>query len=112
MHGKLASLIESIPLIQKLFPFDSMLVLADTEKFIYYSPGTGMDIKLTVGKTLTQGDGIWEVVQSKTPISNIVPKEVWGFSFRNASSPIIDDAGKLIGVIGLASSLATQEKTA
>ncbi|WP_241781903.1 hypothetical protein [Paenibacillus sp. DMB5] len=45
----LESLKLSLPLVQRLFPIDVMFALADMEKFIYYLPGTELDIRIQEG---------------------------------------------------------------
>lgn len=39
----------SLPLVQRLFPLDVMFALADSDKFIYYLPGSELDIRIQEG---------------------------------------------------------------
>ncbi len=109
MENLLGSLIQCIPIMQSVLPFDSMIVVADRERFVSYSPGQKMKHESPVGKALSQGDGLWEAVNYNKVQDSIVAKEVWGFTFRNISVPILAGGGQIIGGIGLACSLEAQE---
>jgi len=109
LDKSLACIIEALPWVQKVFPFDSMMVVSDVEKFLFYLPGVKMRHESPVGKNLQAGDGMWETVTGKKRITRIVEKEVWGFTFRSTSAPVLNDAGHVVGALGIASSLETQE---
>lgn len=109
MEKRIARLIESVPVFKEVFPYDCMIVVTDTESILYYLPGEKMRVESTVGTPLRPGDGLWETVREGKVFSNIVSKEVWGFPFRNISTPIFDIDGKVIGSLGLAYSLENQE---
>lgn len=109
MEKILESLIQCIPVMQRVLPFDSMIVVADRECFVSYAPGRKMKHESPVGKALCKGDGLWEAINYNTTQDSIVSKDVWGFTFRNISAPILDGDGHVIGGIGLACSLEAQE---
>jgi hypothetical protein len=109
MDNILTMLIASVPSLQAVLPFDSMIVISDTERFLHYAPGVKMQHKSPVGELIRAGDGMWDAISQKKIQSSIISKEVWGFTFKNTSSPIFNGNGQVIGAIGLASSLETQE---
>jgi hypothetical protein len=106
----LDALVKVAPIIQKLFPIDYMVGIADREKFICYIPGQEVvmpnDI---VGMQLPKGDAIYEAVNTGEITRITVPKEAFGFSFKSTGVPVRDEKGNIIGGIGLGISLATQE---
>ena len=109
MDKMLEMLIVCIPTMQKVLPFDSMVVVSDKDKFLHYSPGKKMQHASPVDKAVTLGDGLWEAITNKNTQDIVVAKEVWGFTFRNISAPVVNDEGEVVGAIGLACSLETQE---
>jgi hypothetical protein len=110
INPALKKLITVIPVFQKLFPFDSMPAVSDTEKFVAYFPGKQMIMADPTGNPIKKGDGLFEAINEKTIISSIIPKEIFGFPFRNISIPIYDEQDKetLAGALGFAYSLETQ----
>jgi uncharacterized protein YukE len=114
MDDLLNSAIKALPFFKMIFPFDCLMVVSDREKFIFYVPGDkipGDKVKYDspVGMPLKEGDGLWESVNRKEIHTNIVPKEVWGFPFKNISAPITNEEGEVVGAIGVAYSLENQE---
>jgi hypothetical protein len=106
----LKKLIDVIPICQRVFPFDSMPAVSDLEKCLAYFPGEKMRVSDPVGKKLEKGDGLYEAIKEKRIISNIVPKDIFGFPFRSISIPVFDEENKelVIGAIGFAYSLEMQ----
>ncbi len=109
MDKTLQSLIICMPIIQSVFPFDSMVVISDRDTFLYYGPGKKMQHESPVGKAVRKGDGMWEAIVSRSTQDIVVAKDVWGFPFRSISVPVINESGEIAGAIGLAYSLETQE---
>ncbi|WP_312515154.1 methyl-accepting chemotaxis protein [Anaerospora sp.] len=109
MDTVVTSLIISLPIVRSVIPFDVMVAVADTEKFLYYLPGEKMRHQSPVGKSISQGDGLWDAIIEKKTISKIIAKEVWGFPFKNTSAPIFNEKQEIVGAVGLAFSLETQE---
>ena len=109
MDSILQAIINSVTTFKAVFPFDCMIAVADKERFLSLIPGIKMKIDNPVGQPITQGDGLWEAVHEKRICSNIVDKAVWGFPFKNISTPIRNIEGEVIGAMGLAYSLENQE---
>jgi uncharacterized protein YukE len=109
MDPILTSLITALPMVRVVIPFDVMIAVADTDRFLYYLPGDKMRHESPVGKSISRGDGLWDAIAEKKIISKIIAKEVWGFPFKNTSAPIFNDKREIAGAIGLAYSLETQE---
>jgi hypothetical protein len=110
LNPVLKKIIAIMPTFQKVFPFDCMPAVADIEKFVAYFPGKQMIMADPTGRPIKNGDGLFEAINEKKIISNIVPKDIFGFPFRNISVPIYDEQDKelLVGALGFAYSLETQ----
>lgn len=109
MDNALNNVIMVVPIIKMVFPFDNMIVVSDLEKFLYYSPGKKMKHESPVGKKISPGDGLWEAVNTGQVYNEVISKEIWGFPFRNVSTPIVNEKEAIIGAFGLAYSLENQE---
>lgn len=109
MEEKLIKVIQSAASYKAVFPFDSMIAISDREKIIHYVPGDKMRTKSPIGDLIKPGDGLWEAVQKRSVFSNIVAKDVWGFPFKNISTPIFNERGVILGALGLAYSLENQD---
>lgn len=109
MDKTLEALILCIPVIQTVLPFDSMVVISDRNTFLYYKPGNKMQHESPVGKAVSRGDGMWEAIASNLTQDIVVSRDVWGFPFRSISAPVFNESREIIGAIGLACSLETQE---
>lgn len=103
------SIINVAPIMQKVFPFDCMMGIADREKFIFYLPGDKLRHASPVGKKLSRGDGMWEVINNRQTFSTVIPKEVWGLPFKSIQTPLFNENGEVIGAFGFGYSLENQE---
>lgn len=109
MSDVFESIITVAPIMQKIFPFDCMLGIADKKEFIFYLPGEKLKHESPVGKKLSMGDGMWEVVNYGRTVSAVMPKELWGLPFKSIQTPLFDDKGSIIGALGFGYSLENQE---
>lgn len=109
MEEKLNKVIESAASYKAVFPFDCMIAISNREKIIHYLPGDKMRTKSPIGDLIKPGDGLWEAVQKRSVFSNVISKDVWGFPFKNMSTPILDEKGEILGALGLAYSLENQD---
>lgn len=100
-NSDLFSIIEIMPIIQKLIPLDCMLGLTDKEKFIKYVPGKKIDIQLCEGTPVRKGDAIYESLKTGRKTILHVKEEIYGVPFQAVGVPIRDKKNKLIGSIGI-----------
>jgi len=103
------SIINVAPVMQKVFPFDCMMGIADTEQFIYYLPGDKLQHASPVGKRITEGDGMWEAIHHGKTFSTTIPREVWGLPFKSIQTPLRNGTGDVVGAFGFGYSLENQE---
>lgn len=103
-------LIKYAPMIQKLFPIDSMINLTDREKCICYLPGKELRLpKDITGQPLGKGSAVYKAINTGQAVYDNVPKEVYGIPFKATGVPIKDSNGNIMGGIGLGISLSSQE---
>lgn len=110
---EMAQLLESLqialPLVQRLFPLDVMFALADVEKFLYYLPGNGLDIRIQEGTPVPPQGGIRMALDTGEVISANIPKEIYGAPFKSSSMPVRNRDGEIAGVFTIGISLSNQE---
>ncbi|WP_277444893.1 methyl-accepting chemotaxis protein [Pelotomaculum isophthalicicum] len=105
----LQSICKSAPLIQEMIPLDCTIGIADREKHILYLPGKDINLHAD-GKPVVQGSGLYKAITTGEVVDTIVPKEVYGVSFKSRAMPLRDSRGNIVGVVGLGVSLKNQEK--
>jgi methyl-accepting chemotaxis protein len=110
MDEYIESVINSIPLIRALYPFDCMIAVADKNEIVFYSPGDKVRHDDPRGKRLEKGDGLWEAVNYKQTVTSMVSAGIFGFEFKNISTPLINQNGEVVGAVGLGHSVELQEK--
>ena len=109
MSDLFSSIINTAPIMQKVFPFDCMIVLSDLEEFIFYLPGERLKHDSPVGRKISIGDGLWEAIHDRRILSTTISKEVWGLPFKSVTTPLFNERGQVIGALGFAYSLENQE---
>lgn len=80
---------------------DMALYLTDTEKCIEYYPSKTIDAKVKSGDIVREDEPIYDVIHKKIDFNSIVPKEVFGVTFRGIGRPILDDDGTVIGAVAV-----------
>lgn len=99
----------ALPMIQKLFPLDTMFAITNRESFLLDFPGKELNANLKTGMPIPQGAGFRKVLETGAAVTAIVPKQVYGIPFKSSSLPIKDAEGNVLGVITLGISLKNQE---
>ena len=102
--------VEFLPFIKEVMQKDIMASVTDLNQFIAYVPGQALDVKLKKGVPIPEGDPLKATILNNQIITAIVPKEVYGVPFRAVTYPIRDKKGNCIGAIGIAESLAKEQK--
>lgn len=89
------------PLLQKALPIDCMIGIADTQKFVKYFPFQKNNLNLElVGNPVPEQDAIYLAMKKDMVMDIIIPKEVFGFSFRSMAVPLKNKSGKIVGGLG------------
>lgn len=106
----LEDLIHFAPIISKFMGEDISVTITDSEKILKYYPSSKLQLNARDGMILPEGSAAKKAMKSGKPINEIVPKQVYGMSFRSISTPIVDNERKVIGSIIIAKSLENQSE--
>jgi archaellum component FlaC len=105
MHPRLQAFMEVAPFLKSGLIDDAAVAVADTEKFIFYSSGKSIDVKVKPGMPIGD-DAISKAMRQNRTIHSFVPAEVYGVPFMAIGAPIHDEYGKVIGAYGYAINLS------
>ncbi|WP_026671948.1 methyl-accepting chemotaxis protein [Alkalihalobacterium bogoriense] len=106
----LEAFVQVAPFLNKLVQDDITVGVYDTEKLLINIPGKTFSLNVKPGDPLAEGDIITEAIRRNTEKTALVPKEIFGFPLIARAIPIHDEKGKVIGGIGLGSSLEKANK--
>ncbi len=106
----LEAYLQVMPVLKDILREDIAVAVADTTTFLYYRPGDTLDIKINVGSKIPTDDMLYKTIKDGKAYSSIVPKEIFGISFKGISYPIKDSYGNVVGGIGVGRSLDEQSK--
>lgn len=107
-HYLLKTAVQLAPLIQQLVPLDCTVAVTDREKFIVDHPSEDLYTDNT-GKPIPEGGGVYKAIQTGEPQSKVLPKDIYGVSFKATSVPLKDNSGFVIGCLAMGLSLKNQE---
>lgn len=106
----LDAFIKVAPYLKRLVQDDITIGIYDTEKLIINVPGDTFNLNVKPGDPLVEGDVITDAIRLNKDTAMIVPKELFGFPLVARAIPIQDHTGKVVGGIGLGTSLASANK--
>lgn len=101
----LQSFIKVAPYLNQLIQDDITVGIYDTEKLLLNIPGETFALNVKPGDALDPEDIITHAIRDNEPKSQMVPKELFGFPLIARAIPIKDDEGRIIGGIGIGTSL-------
>ena len=99
--GSLESLIEIVPVIKQAIPTALSIAICDTEKFIAYWPGEGVELPIQIGQFLLEEEPLAQAIRKDTSLKIDVSAEFYGFEFTGTSEPLHDQEGNVIGGIAV-----------
>lgn len=97
--------IKVAPYLNELIQDDITIGIYDTEKLLMNVPGKTFSLDVHAGDPLAEGDIITHAIRENRGKSMIVPKELFGFPLSAKAIPLHDSSGKVIGGVGLGTSL-------
>jgi hypothetical protein len=103
-HPRLEAFLDIAPLLADLFPQDFTIGVSDTEKLLL-SIAKKTIPALPQDYILTEGDGMYEAVKFNKIQRTVLPKDVFGFPVIASAIPLHDRDGRVIGAVGVATSL-------
>jgi hypothetical protein len=109
-EDKLGQLQNVLGMIQKTYPEDAALVLADTDKVLAYLPGEKIDLKVPVGAPIEKFRGTVSYAALETGKVQREERgpEAFGISYLSTAVPVMRE-GEVIGVIA---AMVSNHKTA
>lgn len=98
------------PYLNKLVHDDITIGIYNTEKLILNIPGNTFSLNVKPGDPLAEGDIITDAIRENREKTAIVPKELFGFPLLAKAIPLHDKNGRVIGGVGLGTSLEKANK--
>lgn len=106
------SAIELLEAFQKVAPYLNNLIqdditvgIYDTKQLLLNIPGETFTLNVKAGDPLAPGDIITDAIKYNQAKSAMVPKELFGFPLIARAIPLHDKTGKVIGGVGIGTSL-------
>lgn len=96
---------EVLPQIKDYFGQDIMIGLTDGSKFVGFWQGNKMRAPVQIGDELQPDDPMIESFKTGKVIDVTLPPHIHGFPFRSITAPVREKGGKIVGTIGIGSSL-------
>lgn len=109
-HELIRAFVKVAPLLNNLTHDDITVGIYDTEKLIINIPGKTFSLNVSPGDPLVEGDIVTNAIRTNTVLTDIVPKELFGFPLAARAIPLHDEQGKVIGGIGMGTSLEKANK--
>ena len=109
-HEVINAFIKIAPLLNDLIHDDITVGIYDTEKLILNIPGKTFALNVSPGDPLMEGDIVTNAIKTNRPLSATLPKELFGFPLIARALPLYDDQGKVVGGVGIGTSLEKANK--
>ena len=108
--GKLEAAIELSDVIRDLNLLDCDIMVCDNEgTILHFVPAKTFKGSQTIGEKAS-GGLVKEVLKSRMTSKKIIPESVYGIKLKAVVAPLIEKDGTLVGVLGAASNMDTQDK--
>lgn len=109
-HELIRAFVRVAPLLKQLTHDDITVGIYDTEKLIINIPGNTFSLNVSPGDPLMEGDIVTNAIRNNTTLSAVVPKELFGFPLAARAIPLHDEQGRVIGGVGMGTSLEKANK--
>ncbi len=106
----LDAFIKVAPYLNSLVQDDITIGIYDTEKLLVNIPAKSFSLNVKAGDPLQEGDIITDAIRSNQKKTSMVPKELFGFPLIARAIPLHDENGRVIGGVGLGTSLGESSK--
>ncbi|MGE7823870.1 methyl-accepting chemotaxis protein [Paenibacillus sp. NPDC093718] len=104
-HELIRAFVKIAPLLKSLTNDDITIGIYDTEKLIINIPGRTFSLNVKPGDPLVEGDIVTDAIRNNKALSAVVPKELFGFPLAARAIPLHDEQGRVIGGVGMGTSL-------
>lgn len=106
----LDAFVKVAPYLNSLVQDDITIGIYDTEKLLVNIPAKTFSLNVKAGDPLQEGDIITDAIRSNQKKTSMVPKELFGFPLIARAIPLHDQKGRVIGGVGLGTSLEESSK--
>jgi uncharacterized protein YoxC len=100
-HPLIRSFISVGPFLQDLINEDITIGIYDTEKLITNFPAKTFSLNVKPGDPLVKGDIVTNAIQQNKNQAALVPAELFGVNIIARAIPLHDEAGNVIGGVGV-----------
>lgn len=97
MHATLQAMTQIVPFIHLLTHGEAAVAVVDHERYVAYTPGKTLDLKLSVGQPFKEGSAGDTVVRNKQIFQREIPATVYGYRYVAMGIPVLDENGTAIG---------------
>lgn len=113
-RAEMDKIIEAFDILLPYLPcfFEDEVAFSITDRDKYLKTVYSKKIRGSVGKgdALPHGSAASEAMKQGCAVTKIIPKEALGVEIRSTDIPVKDDAGTIVGTIGVARSLDRQQE--
>lgn len=110
MHPTIQAMVHLAPEIKKNIGDSNVVIVTDTENYVYFSPSKDLDIGIKPGDyAFGEGADLLRQALSGEHVHAHVPKETYGVGLQNSASPIRDENGEIVGVFQITKTLKDEE---
>ncbi|KAA6447715.1 chemotaxis protein [Bacillus swezeyi] len=110
IHPLLDAFVKVAPFLNQLIQDDVTVGIYDTEKLIINIPGKTFSLNVKPGDPLQEEDIITDAIRQNKKKVSMVPKELFGFPLAARAIPLHDENGRVIGGVGLGTSLEKSDQ--
>lgn len=106
---KIEQVIDSAEIIRDVTALDCNVIICDANACIlHFVPARTFNAECVVGD-VASGGLIKECIATRKIIKGVIPASVYGTTLKSILYPILEQDGTLVGIIGTATSMKTQE---
>jgi uncharacterized protein YoxC len=106
----LSAFVKVAPLLNNLIQDDITVGIYDTEKLLVNIPGKTFSLDVRAGDPLVEGDIVTSAIRKNIQLSAVLPKELFGFPLIARAIPLHNKEGKVVGGVGIGTSLEKANK--
>ncbi|WP_284139133.1 MULTISPECIES: methyl-accepting chemotaxis protein [unclassified Virgibacillus] len=104
-HSLLEAFVKVAPFLQTLVNDDITVGIYDTEKLVINFPAKSFSLNVNPGDPLMEGDIVTAAIRNNENMAAAVPPELFGVHLIARAIPLHDEAGNVIGGVGIGSSI-------
>ncbi|MDX8045820.1 methyl-accepting chemotaxis protein [Gracilibacillus sp. S3-1-1] len=109
-HPIIQAFVKVSPFIQTLINDDITIGIYDKEKLIINYPAQNFSLNVQPGDPLVEGDIVTQAIRENKNQAATVPLELFGVHLIARAIPLHDEAGNVIGGVGIGQSIADAQQ--